>query len=101
MQRELALLKVYCKYKDLGCEWQGVLKEWEGHMEGCEFKGVGCPFSGCDRMLRVTDLEQHKLKCSFRPVNCEHCNLQLKFHGLEVCSILFSILLKERERVVI
>ena len=84
MQRELDALLVFCKYKNLGCEWQGVLKEWEGHSEGCKFKGVSCPFSGCEQMLLTSELEQHKLECSFRPSQCEYCKLQLQFHELEV-----------------
>lgn len=86
VQRELERIVVYCKYKDLGCDWQGVLKEWEGHTEGCKFKGVSCPFPGCRRILRASELEQHRLECPFRPVTCEHCNTDLKFHELEVLS---------------
>ena len=94
MQRELDTLVVFCKYKNLGCEWQGVLKEWEGHSEGCKFKGVSCPFSGCGQMVLTSELEQHKLECSFRPSQCEYCKLQLQFHELEV----FCMLLPQETR---
>lgn len=85
VQRELDALLVFCKYKNLGCDWKGILKDWEGHFtESCEFKGVSCPFSGCGQMLLASKLEQHKQECSYRPTECEYCNLQLKFHELEV-----------------
>ena len=91
VQRELEALLVFCKYKNLGCDWKGVLKDWEGHSEGCKFKGVSCPFSGCDQMLLVSELEQHKQECSFRPTECEYCNLQLTFHELEVFMLIQNL----------
>jgi len=38
------------------------------------FKVVKCPNSGCSKMLSKRDMKTHEtLECSWRKVNCEHC----------------------------
>lgn len=47
---------------------------FKNHQSGCLFKVIKCPNSGCTKMLLKRDMKTHKtLQCSWRKVNCEHC----------------------------
>ena len=48
-RRDIKNLEVYCRMKESGCHWKGMLSDLENHHKKCEFVMVYCPPKGCYR----------------------------------------------------
>lgn len=62
IERRISNMKVYCSFRDQGCEWIGTRKELEGHVKSaCSFSSLPCLFQkfGCSERLANADLEMH------------------------------------------
>ena len=79
-KRKVMELKVYCKNKSAGCEWQWELGELDNHLNlesvkgQCDFVKVECPLK-CGENLQRCDLEKHQSsECAKRPFSCQYCD---------------------------
>ncbi|CAH3164471.1 unnamed protein product, partial [Pocillopora meandrina] len=87
-RREILDLTVKCPH--FGCSWTGELRAVEEHHSECLLKEVQCSNSGCTEKLTKKDMKVHaSSECSWRTINCEHCQESFVFHEkrnhLEVC----------------
>ena len=78
-KRKVMGLKVYCKNKSAGCEWQSELSEFDNHLNlgsvkgQCDFVEVECPLK-CGQSLQRRYLEKHRSnECAKRPFSCKYC----------------------------
>eukprot|EP01117_Protostelium_nocturnum_P018854 TRINITY_DN797_c0_g1_i1.p1 TRINITY_DN797_c0_g1~~TRINITY_DN797_c0_g1_i1.p1 ORF type:complete len:537 (+),score=106.78 TRINITY_DN797_c0_g1_i1:51-1613(+) len=60
-------LKVYCKYKDLGCQVENQLGNRKPHEKECPFAPTSCPNSdiGCKVSGSRREVDEHKSVCVF------------------------------------
>ena len=76
---------VFCKNKNLGCEWQGKLGERKNHLNyECMKETIQCEFApDC----KVKDLRENILThvkiCPYRLIQCEYCEETMTFENLE------------------
>eukprot|EP00741_Cyanophora_paradoxa_P002958 tig00000655_g2871.t1 len=79
LQAAIGRLRIRCKRADLGCGWTGVLSERQRHDEECPWLPVSCPHGDgtCGRIVR-SELPQHLLRCTERPVVCPFCQERLR-----------------------
>jgi len=83
-KRSLDQLKVYCIYKEMGCEWIGEYGKVEKHLDfdnekgECQFVAVKCPLSKqCEfTILRKFLLAHCRKACKYRPYSCKYCGFQ-------------------------
>ncbi|XP_060585113.1 TNF receptor-associated factor 3-like isoform X2 [Ruditapes philippinarum] len=77
-RREIRNLKVYCDYKDKGCDEVVRWKDLQGHMSNCKFKPITCPNHefGCETSLTSTNFQQHiQNECEYRQKECQFCKI--------------------------
>ena len=81
-------LKVYCKFKQEGCQWEGPLEQLETHLndgkaEGeCDILPVKCPL-GCGCKMARSMIQTHQEHdCPRREFSCEHCQLDGNFQEI-------------------
>ncbi|XP_066027000.1 TNF receptor-associated factor 5 [Pocillopora verrucosa] len=78
-RREIMDLTVKCPH--FGCSWTGELRAVEKHQSECLLKEVQCSNSGCTERLTKEDMIVHESsECSWRKINCEHCQESFVFH---------------------
>jgi len=76
---------VFCKNKNLGCEWQGKLSDRKHHLNyECMKEIINCEFSpDC----KIKDLREkiitHVKVCPYRLIQCEYCEENMTFENLE------------------
>jgi len=83
-KRTLNQLRVYCLYKEMGCEWIGEYGKLEKHLDfdnekgECQFVAVRCPLSKkCECTILRKFLTTHCRKaCKYRPYSCKYCGFQ-------------------------
>ena len=69
---EIKSLRVYCSYKDAGCEWIGELRGVEEHMKDCNYQTVECP--DCKNTMLKLILDKHRSdECLLRKYKCPLC----------------------------
>ena len=77
-EKKVLELRVYCQYKERGCEWTGKVREVDGHMSACKHQLVECP-NGCTEMVYPHTLDAHiKDTCPHREAQCQYCSLKDK-----------------------
>ena len=77
--REIKSLRVYCSYKDGGCEWTGELRGVEKHIHDCAYYNVNCP--DCDQVVLKCHLPTHRSdECPDVKLDCQNagCTEQIK-----------------------
>lgn len=83
LQRMLNQKEVYCKHKDEGCEWTGVLTKLDEHLnincedsnkhlDGCKYSMLTCKH--CEKSVQRKDFKLHNIRCSGEKYTCEYCN---------------------------
>ena len=87
-KRKVMELKVYCKNKSAGCEWQWELGELDSHLNlgslkgQCDFAEVECPLK-CGQILQRRNVDEHKYNdCAKRPFSCKYCNFELTYKNV-------------------
>ena len=78
-REKIANLKVCCKEKAKGCEWNGKLKDLHDHLykdeDGCQFSTRNCP--KCHQPINRCDMLHHQEnECPEREYQCKYCNYQ-------------------------
>lgn len=82
-------LKVQCKNRNKGCEWQGNVSAIQEHINiNCDHQDVACSNDGCNEILSRQKLKEHLLNCDYRNESCKDCNLILPFNKLEQHSMI-------------
>jgi len=84
LKRKVNELKVYCLYKETGCDWMGDFGKIEQHLAvdktngECQFVVVKCPISKqCGAKISRKSLENHvNDACVYRPFRCKYCDYQ-------------------------
>eukprot|EP00794_Sanderia_malayensis_P014087 gene14087-15559_t len=85
VKREIQNLDLYCKYRDSGCEWMGILKNYEDHMKHCRYEDIECTNDGCTQIIPRHLLEKHlRETCPLRLVSCEFCKEKVPKSKLEI-----------------
>lgn len=76
-----------CTYKYvtcIHCEKKIEYTMMDQHIEhDCMLIPVACPYENCCVKVPKQDIEQHKVACVHRLVECEHCRLQIKSAELD------------------
>ena len=76
---------VFCRNKNLGCEWQGKLGDRKTHLNyECMKEIIQCEFApDCkEKDLRENILTHIKI-CPYRLIQCEYCEETMTFENLE------------------
>ena len=72
---------VYCKHKDIGCKFTGMLKNLEDHLTStCRKQVISCENSDCGISLLREDMVRHLKICDYRQVNCPLCFKVVKYN---------------------
>ena len=72
MCQRIKSLRVYCKNKQFGCEWQSELCTLEQHVANCKYKLKPCP--NCEKPVPIDYYKHHILhECPARAYNCQYC----------------------------
>ena len=105
---ELMNLKVYCIYRKKGCNWKGTYKDLQSHLNNeCMKQRIQCPNSNCSMkvfrdelkyhiakcphrlnmcicgdFIELCDMEEHKMTCIKRLVQCEKCEKMIEYDCL-------------------
>ena len=74
----ISRLNVYCKLRDMGCDWCGGMAELKSHLDpdlnNCQYLDTRCPLK-CEKMVPRNQLEDHMANdCTKRQHFCQHCN---------------------------
>ena len=73
-----------CGNKEKGCEWSGQLKDYFNHLkEECIKQIIKCPFEECEFEIEREKMEEHKLTCEHRKVECEYCHNMFNYNILK------------------
>ena len=54
------------------------------HLDECIYALLSCPNTGCDEVVRKSNLDKHLLECEFSPVMCELCSKDIILKDKEV-----------------
>ena len=82
-KRILNAMKVYCSYKEGGCEWVGLLGDLPEHINlgsGTDNRLIGCPFALldcdlCNEAIKRQEIKKHEAEeCPQRAYSCNYCN---------------------------
>ena len=76
---------VFCRNKNIGCEWQGKLGDRKTHLNyECMKETIPCEFApDCkEKDLRENILTHVKI-CPYRLIQCEYCDETMTFENLE------------------
>ena len=76
---------VFCRNKELGCEWQGKLGDRKTHLNyECMKETINCEYApDCkEKDLRENILNHIKI-CPYRLIQCEYCEETMTFENLE------------------
>lgn len=104
VERAIRLLKMYCKYHfnldedkgysvdEDGCTEIVVFEDLDKHENHCGKALVTCKYSAFCGLLRRNALEAHEIACIYRPDLCAHCQADIPFNDMEVCSLTFVVL---------
>ena len=76
---------VFCKNKELGCEWQGKLGDRKTHLNyECMKETINCEYApDCKEKDLRENILNHIKVCPYRLVQCEYCEETLMFENLE------------------
>ena len=75
-RRDILRLKVYCKFKENGCDKTVEWSKLENHCTSCDYRSVECPNKtyGCEEIVLYKNITDHVTNCcQFSPVVCEYC----------------------------
>jgi hypothetical protein len=70
-------LQVYCKHREVGCDWEGDLSSEADHRKadsGCQFEPILCN-NECGENIKRKDMKIHLLdECPLRLFLCKYCS---------------------------
>ena len=76
--------EIYCKNKDKGCKWIGLVQSYNEHLgKECLKESVECSHEGCDVKVLREVYELHKRNCPYRKDQCEACLLMIPIKDVE------------------
>ena len=80
LERKILALRVYCRVKDHGCGWKGVLRELDTHLDtDCQYVDVDCPNS-CGEQPKRRNLPVHlRNSCPKRKFSCPYCQFEATY----------------------
>ena len=80
LERKILALQVYCRVKDRGCGWKGVLRELDTHLDtDCQYVAVDCP-NGCGERPKRRNLPDHlRNSCPKRKFSCPYCQFKATY----------------------
>ena len=88
LKYEILERRVYCYYKDEGCQWVDKLEHLEKHLKDCQFVEVECQYY-CGVNIQRKNIKAHEVMCQRLPLNCHQCGniyeRQHLSHHLESC----------------
>jgi hypothetical protein len=74
---------IYCKNKNVGCNWTGALPEFQNHVNVlCDYEEVNCKNKGCPEKLFRSNLKIHLPNCDYRMIKCEFCSIDVAYNEL-------------------
>lgn len=74
--RMLSSLKVRCSEENT-CSWIGSLDDLTKHVLACKnTESFPCP-NGCNQFQNRNTWQSHTTNCTFRTINCVHCNIKI------------------------
>jgi len=80
IQKMLSTKETYCKYKNEGCNWKGLLKDLNYHLDNnCPKEKVNFVYKECKEKINRDYLDKHKLICNYRKILCEDCKMEICF----------------------
>ena len=80
----ISSLKMKCKNFYKGCEFKGTIEKFREHIiNECGKELIKCHNKGCEEMIMREKINQHSKECLYRYVNCNFCNLKIKFFELQ------------------
>ena len=76
---------VYCRNKELGCEWKGKLGDRKNHLNHeCLKEVIPCEYvPDCQVKDLREKIMEHVKVCPYRLVQCEYCDETMTFENLE------------------
>ena len=76
---------VFCKNKNLGCEWQGKLGDRKTHLNyECMKEIIACEYApDCKEKDLRENIINHIKICPYRLIQCEYCEETMTFENLE------------------
>ena len=95
IKRRISNMKVFCSFREQGCEWIGTRNELEGHVESvCRFSSFPCVFQkfGCTERLANADIELH-----LRSNLAEHMLMVTEAMRTQQQSMMASIEVKDQQ----
>ena len=73
LEYDILKSRVYCTWKESGCEWVGTLEHINKHLnQDCPFLEVECPNS-CGKIIQRQMVKEHEVICERYPVECGKC----------------------------
>src|SRR5690606_33745958 len=84
IKRFIKNLKLYCDYRESGCEWRGAWCELEKHLEICLYFPIQCKWNNCKKTVPRSTINQHESQCEWRIVKCQYCNVEKPFNSISV-----------------
>ena len=76
--------EIYCKNKDKGCKWIGLVQNYNEHLgKECLKESVQCSHEGCDVQVLREVYELHKKNCPYRKEQCEACLSMIPIKDVE------------------
>ena len=76
---------VFCRNKNLGCDWQGKLGDRKTHLNyECMKETINCEFApDCKEKDLRENILTHVKTCPYRLIQCEYCEETMTFENLE------------------
>ena len=82
-RKKISELRTKCPLETRGCEWNGIIAEVDTHLNACTEFIIECT-NKCDVIKKRSELRKHCMdECENREVNCQNCNVKMKFKRLE------------------
>merc|ERR1719242_705908 len=72
VRRKILSSDVRCKRHPFGCDWVGALRQLESHVESCSFEPIRCKY--CKMEVSSKLMDQHLEQCDEYLVRCSWCN---------------------------
>ena len=88
MKREVNALMIHCRWRQLGCDWEGELGQLEEHLhpgagskKGCGYMIIECVYKCGDRFERRMIQDHEVDACPRRPMEVQMSRLARKFEA--------------------
>ena len=74
---------IFCKNKQIGCEFLGDVKSYRQHLlNECLKEKINCTLEGCKCIIYREFLKEHLDTCEYRKIKCIHCKNEMRFNTI-------------------